>query len=402
MGEGVKAVKLSLCMIVRDEEATLPGCLHSVRDVVDEMVIVDTGSHDRTPEIAQSLGAIVHSFPWIDDFSAARNASLQYAQGDWILVLDADEVLVPDCVPALQQTMQAETVLVANLLREEVGATQAPYSLISRLFRNRPDIRFSRPYHELVDDSVLTLLNREPHWQVVELPGVAIRHTGYQPDVIAQRQKYDRARTTMERFLISHPDDSYLCNKLGALYLSTGEAAKAIQLLERGLQATDEAPVLYELHYHLGDAYTQLGNPAQAQHHYTIALNQRISPHVKLAAYTSWGNLLMQQGDVKAANQLYQRVVDLAPEFAIGHYNLGVSLKALGQVPSAIAHYQQAIHLNPDYPEAHQNLGVILWNSGKILESLACFRQAIALYDQQGSSEAMRLRQGLQQRGFNL
>ena len=86
-------MKLSLCMIVRDEEADLPTCLESVKGVVDEICIVDTGSNDRTVAIAEGYGARVEHFTWCDDFSAARNASLAMAQGDWILVLDADEIL---------------------------------------------------------------------------------------------------------------------------------------------------------------------------------------------------------------------------------------------------------------------------------------------------------------------
>ncbi len=80
-------------MSVRDEAEHLSECLRSVDGMVDEMVIVDTGSEDNTPAIAKSMGASVFFFQWKDDFSAARNESLKYASGDWILVLDADEVV---------------------------------------------------------------------------------------------------------------------------------------------------------------------------------------------------------------------------------------------------------------------------------------------------------------------
>ena len=85
--------RISLCMIARDEAAQLPRCLASVRGAVDEVVLVDTGSRDRTREIAREHGARVESFAWCDDFAAARNASLARASGDWVLVLDADEEL---------------------------------------------------------------------------------------------------------------------------------------------------------------------------------------------------------------------------------------------------------------------------------------------------------------------
>ena len=86
-----KRQTLALCMIVKDEEAHLGCCLESVKGLVDEIVVVDTGSTDRTVEIARQYGARVFSYGWHDDFAAARNVSLSHAGADWILVLDADE-----------------------------------------------------------------------------------------------------------------------------------------------------------------------------------------------------------------------------------------------------------------------------------------------------------------------
>ena len=119
-------MKLSFCMIVKNEEASLPQCLNSVKDVVDEMVVLDTGSTDKTVEIAKEFGAKVYHFEWCNDLSAARNESLKYVQGDWVLVLDADEVLTPEIVPQMKQAMMSDRHLVVNLIRQEVGASQSP------------------------------------------------------------------------------------------------------------------------------------------------------------------------------------------------------------------------------------------------------------------------------------
>jgi tetratricopeptide (TPR) repeat protein len=386
-------------MIVRDEQELLPRCLSSVRSLVDQMVVVDTGSTDRTREIAQSYGANVYPFAWCQDFAAARNESLKHAQGEWILVLDADEVLLPEMIPTLRQAMQPSQHLVINLLRQEIGAAQAPYSLISRLFRNHPAIAFHRPYHELIDDSVSAILQQEPHWQIVTLPDVAMRHTGYQSAAIAQRQKRDRARDLMAAYLTQQPNDTYICNKLGALYLDSGDVAKGLELLQIGLQST-EPPVLYEVHYHLGSAYGQLQQVAEAERHYQAAVEQPIAPMLKLGAYNNWGNLRLEQGDPMWAKGLYERVVAIDPTFAAGHYNLGMALRSMGQLAEAIAHYQQAIQLNPAYAEAYQNLGVALLKLGQVPASLDAFRQAIDLHQAQNSPEAERLRQGLQAMGF--
>lgn len=177
---------LTLCMIVKDEAARLGRCLSSAQALADEFVIVDTGSADKTVQIAQKFGQ-VYGFEWQNDFAAARNLSLEKATQDWILVLDGDEVLVPQMASQLKRLLSGQTinglsledVLVLNLIRQEVGASQSPYTLVARLFRNRADIRFDRPYHETIDRSVENVLSREPHWRVVNLPEVAILHEGY-------------------------------------------------------------------------------------------------------------------------------------------------------------------------------------------------------------------------------
>jgi glycosyltransferase involved in cell wall biosynthesis len=396
-------MKLSLCIIVKNEELALPKCLNSVRNVVDEMVVLDTGSTDRTLEIAGEFGAKVYQFEWCNDFSSARNQSLKYATGEWILVLDADEVLVPEIVPTLKQAIKCDRYLLINLLRQEVGAVQSPYSLVSRLFRNHPDICFSRPYHALVDDSVARIVSQETQWQVGYLPEVAILHAGYQKSAIASRDKFSNAAKTMEGFLACNPHDPYVCSKLGALYVQTGKIEQGIQLLERGFAGEQvSSQILYELHYHLGIAYTRLQQLHQAIAHYQAAIKLAVYPMLKLGAYNNLGNLRLAAGDLMEAKTTYEMVLQIDPSLAVGHYNLGMTLKAMGQFQEAIAAYQQAIRLNSNYAEAYQNLGVVLLKGGNVPESLAAFRQAIALHESQNSSEAERLRQGLKEMGFQV
>ncbi len=391
-------MKLSLCMIVKNEAATLPKCLNSVKKVVDEMVVLDTGSIDRTPNIAQQLGAKVHHFKWCNDFSAARNAALKYVSGDWILVLDADETLTPTIVPQLREAIARDEYLLINLVRQEVGAEQSPYSLVSRLFRNHSDIHFDRPYHALVDDSVSAILTKEPHWQVGYLPGVALLHTGYQKSAIAQNNKYAKAATAMSGFLTTHPNDPYVCSKLGALYVETGKISQGMELLRRGITAAEENyDILYELHYHLGIAYSRLQKSPQAISHYQAAIKLPIYPMLKLGAYNNLGNLLKAAGDFNGAKTAYATTLKIDPTFVVGHYNLAMIFKALGLFTDAIAYYKNAISLNPNYAEAYQNLGVVLLKVGNHQDSLTAFRKAIALHERYNPEEAKRLRQGLRE-----
>lgn len=395
--------RLSLCMIVKNEATTLPACLDSVRAVVDELVVVDTGSTDGTQQVAREYGAIVPEFAWTGDFAVARNYALQHVTGDWVLVLDADEQLVPAVVPEIQRAIADPQALVINLIRQEVGAAQSPYSEVSRLFRRHPAIHFARPYHALIDDSVTALLTQEPDWHLKTLPTIAIRHDGYRPGAIASQDKLNRARQAMERYLAEHPTDPYVASKLGALYVQLAQPATGIALLEQALTHPElDAGVSYELHYHLGIAYRQQQDLQAAVDHYQAALNQPILPRLKLGAALNLGAILQGAGQLQDAQSLYQQVIQTDPTLALGHYNLGMVLKAQGQFAPAIAAYQQALTHAPDYAPAHQNLGVVQLKLGQVTAALAAFRTAVEIYDQSGSPEGDRLRQGLADLGWIL
>lgn len=166
---------LSVCMIVKNEEKHLVKCLKSVRDVVDEMIIVDTGSTDKTVDIAKVFGARIFDFPWTGNFSAARNESLKYATGNWILILDADEVLSAQDFPELKALLGklsvkpvAYSIMTRNYTRnvsvigwtrntgvlpEEAGAGWVRSDKV-RLFPKDPDIVFANPVHEMVEQSI--------------------------------------------------------------------------------------------------------------------------------------------------------------------------------------------------------------------------------------------------------
>jgi tetratricopeptide (TPR) repeat protein len=395
--------QISLCMIVKDEEALLPRCLSSIQGIVDEIIVVDTGSTDRTVAIAQDFGASVYHHPWQDDFAAARNESLCYAHGDWILVLDADETLISDCIPALRQAIAFPRCLAVTLLREEIGAQQNPYTLVSRLFRRLPQIQFQRPYHETIDDSVTELQSQEPHWGINALPIPAIAHDGYRPEAISQHQKSDRAERIMSGYLKAHPQDSYICSKLGALYVTQGRFAEGYALLEQGLVTQPESSaVRYELHYHLGLAHRATVQLRLAQEHCELALETNLPDVLKLAAYINLAALYSDEEAWAQSEALLTYVLEIQPELAIAHYNLGLIYKAQGNYDAAVAAYQRAIALEPNTPEAYQNLGVAYLKQGKILESLAAFREAIALLTPYNPSEAQRLTQTLTEMGWQV
>jgi glycosyltransferase involved in cell wall biosynthesis len=397
-------MKISLCAIVKNEESTLSKCLSSAKKFVNEIVILDTGSTDKTVKVAQGYGAKVHHFEWCNDFSAARNEALKYVTGDWILVLDADETLAPEIIPQLREAIQREEYLLINLVRDEIGAAQSPYSMVSRLFRNHPDIKFSRPYHALVDDSVSEILQKEPHWQIGYIQGIAILHSGYQQSQINRKNKLVKAQAAMEEFFANNPSDAYVCSKLGALYIDLGKIPQSIQLLSKGVSLSDENyEILYELYYHLGIAYSRLKNHQQAIAHYQAAIKLPIYPILKLGAYNNLGNLLKEKGDLNGAKKAYETILKIDPSFVIGYYNLGMTYKAMGLFKEAIAAYVKAIDLNPEYAQAYQNLGVVLLKAGYVEDSLTAFKEAIHLHNKQNNHfAAEQLRKGLKDMGLEV
>ena len=386
---------LSLSMVVRNEEERLEACLRSVADFVDEMVLLDTGSTDATVRIAERCGAVVHAMPWPGDFAPARNEALRHVSGDWVLVLDADEQLLEGARGPLRQLLQEPDLLLINLLRFERGARQSPYSSVSRLFRNHGDIRWSGAYHAQVDDSVLAVLQREPHWRLADCPEPALVHDGYAPALLSGRDKARRLRRAMEQELAAHPDDPYACAKLGSLEVSEGRLQRGIALLQQGLAACPDgtAPVRYELLLHLAMAVAS-SQPGPAEALYREALALPLPERVSLGARLNLAALLCGQGQLEEAADLCRQATALAPEVALGWYNLGLIERRRGQLPAAIAAYRRALGLDGEHAEAHQNLAVALLLSGEIRAARESFRRSISLLRSQGrASEAEDLRQ---------
>ena len=386
---------LSLSMIVRDEAERLEACLRSVQGFVDEMVVVDTGSSDATIAIAERLGASVHRIDWPGDFAPARNQALQWVSGDWVLVLDADEQLRPEAREPLQQLMARPELLLINLLRQELGALQSPYSNVSRLFRRHPAIHWSRAYHSLVDDSVAELIQREPHWRIADCSTPALLHDGYRPELLASGDKARRLREAMENELQQRPGDPYACAKLGSLEVAEGNRERGLELLRRGLQQCPAAAHAerYELQLHLAMAEAEQ-DPSAAIALYRQALVTPLSPRLTLAARLNLAALLLHQGQLEDAEQLCRQATTVAPEIGLGWYNLGLIRRRRGDLAGALAAYRQAGVLSPEHAETQQNLAVASLLGGDIDGARSGFRQAIRLLQQQGRrDEAEQLRQ---------
>jgi tetratricopeptide (TPR) repeat protein len=233
-------MKVSLCMIVCNEETCLPTCLDSVRHLVDEILIVDTGSTDGSLVIADQAGARVVSMSWQGDFAQARNLSLAQAGGDWILVMDADEVLEP-CTRKeferflLQEDIEGYFLPIRNVLEKpEVSVSTNPGALdyVVRLFRNRSYYRFEGALHEQIAPSILRVQGENA---LAHAP-LSILHFGYLPERIKEKNKSARNRRILAQELAQNPDSPFYLYCLGIEYLQLDEAELGIPYLEQALQ----------------------------------------------------------------------------------------------------------------------------------------------------------------------
>jgi tetratricopeptide (TPR) repeat protein len=238
-------LRLSLCMIVRDEEEMLPRSLAAVAAAVDEIVVVDTGSRDRTVEIARSFGATVVEREWTGSFAEARNASIAAASGDWLLFLDADEVLDPADAPLLREltgrTWREAFYLVETNHTGELGDGTAVTHNALRLFRNRPEYRFEGRVHEQIAHNLPSGLPER-----IEPTQVRVDHYGYLGAVRDAKEKSRRNIELLRGQLAEAGANPFFHFNLGSELAAAGDAAGACEQFERAWALLAEDPARRE------------------------------------------------------------------------------------------------------------------------------------------------------------
>lgn len=229
-------VRLSLCMIVRNEEVCLAGCLQSVASLVDEIIIVDTGSTDRTVALAKAYGASVYHHLWESNFALARNQSLSYAQGDWILVMDADERLSAEAQHWLAQFKQsAPDPVVYHLQIVNLDDQHQPAScyFMQRLFPRDARLRFEGLIHE----------NLSPDSQALPACSLTLpffEHLGQQSQHQVRQAKAERNLSLLLAASQQQPDDPHVGYHLGNAYRNLGQIPQAVQCFEHVLASRNE------------------------------------------------------------------------------------------------------------------------------------------------------------------
>ncbi len=367
-----KNPKLSVCMIVRDEEEILPRCLKSVQDVADELIVVDTGSKDNTISIAKDFGAKVFHFKWCDDFAAARNEYLKHATGDWILVIDADEELLSDSKAYLRDALLRPTVIYYLIKCDNGPECLGPrFTWFDRLFRRHPKVRYHRPCHAGVDGTIESLILAEPRWQKQFEPNIIIRHYGYEPSKMPA--KWDRRLRIIKSYLRKNPNDGYLLARLGEAYFGLGCYDEAEVCLKKAVDIDSDSS---ETNYSLGVTLQKQGKLDEAiqYYHKAIANDPGLSD-----AYGNLGSIYIQKGMFDSAISVLKTALAIEPEKAMGHNMLGLAYNNMGMFDEAITQYKRALKIDPNNADAHFNLGVAYGNKGMTNEDIIEYKHAVAL-----------------------
>jgi len=313
---------VSLTMIVRDEAAHLPDCLASVQGLCDELVIVDTGSTDRTTAIARSFGARVFDFVWVDDFAAARNAALARATSDYAFWLDADDRIPPeqyDRFRTLFARLQPDDP-AAYVVRcacdpgpnGDGGATVVDHV---RLFPVREDVRWTYRVHE----QILPALRQAG--VPVRWTEAVVRHTGY-ADPAVRGRKLDRDRAILTAELAERPADPFVLFNLGAIAVEQQDWAGAVPFLERSLAGSASTDsITPKLYASLARAHQGLGDLATAR---TVCDRGLAVVPDEAELWFRLGVVHRHAGAADQAETCWRRVLELRPSARFRSVDAGI------------------------------------------------------------------------------
>jgi tetratricopeptide (TPR) repeat protein len=311
----IKSPTLSLCMIVKDEEEHLPNALNSVKDAVDEIIIVDTGSTDNTIEIARSFGAKVYHYEWNNDFASARNEALKYATCDWILSMDADDEMNADDIRRLKEVLSETDALgfaipiFSEIYDRQTNMKNTTVNYLVRIFKNDPQIRFSRRIHEFVDQSIYDIGGK------IEILEIPVFHRGY-IDVEILNKKLERNKKLLEVALEENPEDHSLLVYMGKTYMEENELDKAEEYYRRAINIVETSNKRYASLFFLQTAYIDLGN------------------------------LLVQKERFEEAIEYFNKAIAIDPNFPDTYYHIGMAYYNKGRFEEAYNMFRKVFEVN--------------------------------------------------------
>lgn len=370
-------------MIVKNEERVLSRCLASARALVDEIIVVDTGSTDRTIEIAESFGARVFYAPWENDFSKARNVSLKHATKDWILVLDADEELQqrdhalikkltdqPNTCYLLNQRHYTNDLRLNNSVacrgenpemeREYQGYFQSP---LARFWPNHRGVVFEGIIHEDVTASI----KQQPELSIAQTD-ILIHHYGFTPEATAHRAE-TKGRLYTElgiEKLKRNPDNWQAYYELGIEHNLGGRPNEAIAAFKEAVRLD---PGQLWVWSNLAHVLASVGQTQDAQTAFNNAL--KIDPNCK-EVLSNYGLFFYRHKYYSDAEKVLRRAVAIDNSFLTAWCNLAMVVSRAGRPAQAALLYQRALQVNTLCVTARAALASLYNDIGDHSRALEC------------------------------
>jgi tetratricopeptide (TPR) repeat protein len=417
-----KHQKISLCMIVKNEEHFLPGCLKSAKGLIDELIVVDTGSTDRTMEIAKEYGAKIYEHPWQNDFSFHRNQSLGYASGDWILILDADEELDPKEFDLIRSAVMRKNIdAISFVVYNKIQGGRTGFLNSHRMFRNGKGYHYSGIVHNqlIMDGPALSSQFK-------------VFHHGYGLSDEQMRTKGKRTETLLKQQLQENPDNAFAHFNLAQIYRGLGEpglslehALRVTELLSPsdidrrhvyimaldqvgcsyvGLEKLDKAKEAFlraleikddylDPLFNLGYVYSRDGNFDKADEIFNRYLRVRESfaehkewiglilnnLNSQFAVYYGLGLSQYYRQNIDKAIEYFLKVIEQTGDFEFTHHLLARCFRAKGSLNEIIYHCHKAVEFGHEDSEIHLLMGEAYLNLKDSNHATICFHKSLEL-----------------------